>query len=152
MAKALTIGCIVLALVAAVYLPSLGGDWVWDDVYQLRDNPAITQPWVLLTHDVWGPTGFADAHNTPVYRPLAMASHSLGQMLWRGPLVERLASLALHLGIVVLLAALAMTLGADSSWPPLPVSPRHPSYLGPIRTGANGRRRRASNPVERAPE
>jgi len=104
---------LVLALVAAVYLPSLGGDWVWDDVYQLRDNPAITQPWVLLTHDVWGPTGFADARNTPVYRPLAMASHSLGQMLWRGPLVERLASLALHLGIVVLIAALAMTLGAD---------------------------------------
>ena len=101
----------VLALVAAAYLPSLGGDWVWDDVYQLRDNPAITRPVLLATRDVWGPTGFADAHNTPVYRPLAMLSYAPGQTLLPGPAVERVLSLALHLGAVALVAWLALALG-----------------------------------------
>jgi tetratricopeptide (TPR) repeat protein len=104
---------LVLGLVAVTYLPSLGGGWVWDDVYQLRDNPAITQPRVLASHDVWGPTGFADPRNTPVYRPLAMLSHVPGQALWRGPAVERLLSLALHLGALALVAGLALALGLD---------------------------------------
>ena len=46
------LGAAVLGLAAAAYLGSLGGGWVWDDVYQLRDNPAITRPGVLATHDV----------------------------------------------------------------------------------------------------
>jgi tetratricopeptide (TPR) repeat protein len=101
----------VLALVAAVYLVSLSGDWVWDDVYQLRDNPAIVQPLLLVTRDVWSPTGFADARNTPVYRPLAMLSHVPGQRSWRGPAPERVLGLALHLAAVALVAALAGALG-----------------------------------------
>lgn len=109
---------LVLGLVAATYLPSLGGGWVWDDVYQLRDNPAITQPWLLASRDVWGPTGFADPRNTPVYRPLAMLSHAPGQLLWRGPAVERLLSLALHLAAVALVASLALArgLGRRAAW------------------------------------
>lgn len=102
---------LVLGLVAAAYGPSLGGDWVWDDVYQMRDNPAITQPLVLMTHDVWSPTGFADSRNTPVYRPLAMLSHVPGQILWGGPGPERLLGLLLHLGCVALVAACGASLG-----------------------------------------
>ena len=101
----------VLALVAAAYLASLAGDWVWDDVYQLRDNPAITSPGVLVTSDVWGPTGFADERNTPVYRPLAMLSHAPGQMLVPGPRIERVLSLAFHLATTALVACLALALG-----------------------------------------
>lgn len=104
----------VLGLTAAVYLGSLGGGWVWDDVYQLRDNPAITQPLVLVTTDVWGPTGFADERNTPVYRPLAMLSHVPGQVLLEGPGIERMLSLALHLAAVLLVAAIALSLGLSS--------------------------------------
>jgi tetratricopeptide (TPR) repeat protein len=108
----------VLGLVALAYLPSLGGEWVWDDVYQMRDNPAITRPLVLVSHDVWGPTGFADEGNTPVYRPLAMLSHVPGQLLHRGPLPERLLSLGLHLLAVALVAGLAASagLGARAAW------------------------------------
>jgi len=109
--EAVWLPVLVLGLTAAVYLGSLGGNWVWDDVYQLRDNPAITQPLVLATTDVWGPTGFADERNTPVYRPLAMLSHVPGQMLFAGPGVERLLSLALHLAAVLLVGAIALSLG-----------------------------------------
>jgi tetratricopeptide (TPR) repeat protein len=109
---------LVLAVGALVYLPSLRGDWVWDDVYQFRDNPAITHPWVLVTHDVWSPTGQANPENVPIYRPLAMVSHVPGQILWRGPLVERLVNLALHLGVAlgVALLAGALGLGRRAAW------------------------------------
>ena len=109
--EAVWLPLVVLGLTAAVYLGSLGGSWIWDDVYQLRDNPAITQPLVLATTDVWGPTGFADERNTPVYRPLAMLSHVPGQTLLGGPGVERWLSLALHLAAVLLVAAIALSLG-----------------------------------------
>ncbi|MDJ0852857.1 MAG: tetratricopeptide repeat protein [Myxococcota bacterium] len=109
---------LVLGLVALAYGPSLAGGWVWDDVYQLRDNPAITRPLVLASSDVWGPTGFANERNTPVYRPLAMLSHVPGQLLWRSPLPERVLSLALHLGVAAGVAALgaALGLGLRARW------------------------------------
>ena len=109
---------LVLSLVALAYLPSLAGGWVWDDVYQLRDNPAITRPAVLATSDVWGPTGFANERNTPVYRPLAMLSHVPGQLLWRSPLPERALSLVLHLAVAGVVAGLgsALGLGLRARW------------------------------------
>jgi tetratricopeptide (TPR) repeat protein len=101
----------VLAVVTAVYFPSLFGTWVWDDVPQYRDNPAITDPWVLVTNDIWGPTGKAQPSNIPVYRPLAMLSHVPGQTLVPGPLPERAINLLLHLCIVGGVAGLAGALG-----------------------------------------
>ncbi len=104
---------LVLGVVFAVYFPSLFGTWVWDDVPQYRDNPAITDPWILVTHDVWGPTGHAQPSNIPIYRPLAMASHAPGQSLVPGPFVERAINLLLHLLIVIGVARLAGHLGAS---------------------------------------
>lgn len=103
----------VLACVCGVYAASLSGGWVWDDAYQLRDNPAITDPLVLVTHDVWGPTGFADPRNTPVYRPLAMASHVPGQSLARAAWPERVLGLLLHLAAVCGVALAARGAGAS---------------------------------------
>ena len=107
------IACVVLAVTALAYAWSLSGDWVWDDVFQYRDNPAITEPWVLVTNDIWKPTGHAAPDALPVYRPLAMLSHVPGQILWRGPAVERALNLALHLGIAAGVAALVLALGAS---------------------------------------
>jgi hypothetical protein len=107
------LGCGVLALTVLVYAWSLSGDWVWDDVFQYRDNPAITKPLVLVANDIWGPTGRAALNAMPVYRPLAMLSHVPGQILWPGPAVERVLNLALHLAIVAGVAWLVATLGAS---------------------------------------
>jgi tetratricopeptide (TPR) repeat protein len=104
---------LILAVVFAAYFPSLFGTWVWDDIPQYRDNPAITDPWVLVTHDVWGPTGHAQPSNLPIYRPLAMLSHAPGQSLLRGPFVERALNLLLHLLIVIGVARFARRLGAS---------------------------------------
>lgn len=104
----------VLLGVALVYAPSLSGDWVWDDVYQYAENPAITDAWTLVTHDVWEPTGHKDPENTPIYRPLAMLTHVPGQLWWTGPLVERVLNLTLHLVVVLGIAGVARAAGADS--------------------------------------
>lgn len=103
---------LVLAVVAAAYLPSLFGNWVWDDIPQYRDNPSITDPWVLVTHDLWGPTGQMQPSNIPVYRPLAMLSHVPGQTLLPGPFPERVINLLLLLAILGGVASLARSLGA----------------------------------------
>lgn len=105
----------VLALGALLYLPTLGGDWVWDDVYVFRDNPAILEPWILLTTDAWGPTGLGGPDRVPIYRPLAMLSHVPGQWLLRGPRIERILGLALHLSIVWAVARFAQRLGSSRS-------------------------------------
>lgn len=100
---------VVLVLVTLVYVPSLGGDWVWDDHAQLAANPGLRAPWTLWTTDIrFG----AASQATDVYRPLVMSSYLLGQRLAPGPLSARLGNLALHLGAVALVARLAQDLGA----------------------------------------
>jgi tetratricopeptide (TPR) repeat protein len=125
---------LVLGVTALVYLGSLGGEWVWDDIPQYRDNPAITDPWVLVTSDVWGPTGKAQAGNTPIYRPLPMLSHVPGQLWLRGPAVERVLNLALHLWVVFGVAALALALGATrrAAWFGAALLAWHPAVTEPV--------------------
>src|SRR5262249_4155941 len=107
------IGWVVLMLTALVCAWSLAGDWVWDDVFQYRDNPAVTQPWVLNWNVIGKPPGPAPPSAMPVYRPLAMVSPVPGQLLWRGPAVERALNLALRLGVVAGVASLVLALGAS---------------------------------------
>ncbi len=103
---------IVGALVTvAVYAPSLGGDWVWDDVYQIADPTPFHDPWRLVTMDVWGALNDAPSD---LYRPLALLSHVPGQVLAPGPLVERLLSLLLHLLHAGLVIVIARGVGASS--------------------------------------
>ncbi len=99
---------LVVLAVIAVYLPSLAGGWVWDDWHLLGANPALDSPALLLTKDIWGPTG---REVSDLYRPLVMISHALPQLLWRGPLTERLVNLGFHLLCVVSLARIARRAG-----------------------------------------
>ncbi len=96
---------------AAVYAPSLAGDWVWDDWYQIADPTPFRDPWRLVTMDVWGAL-----NDTPsdLYRPLPLLSHVPGQVLSPGPFVERLLSLLLHLGNAALVAFIARRVGASA--------------------------------------
>jgi tetratricopeptide (TPR) repeat protein len=116
----------VLVATAVAYLPSLGGGWVWDDVLQIADPAPFHAPWRLLSMDVWGALNDAPSD---LYRPLALLSHVPGQVLWPGPLSERLVSLALHLLNVGLVAAIGCGLGASkrAAWVAAALFGLHPA-------------------------
>ncbi len=102
-----------LLLVTAVYAPSLSGGWVWDDHSQLEANPTLATPSALWLTDIRH-GGATEA--TDIYRPLVMSSYVPGQSLAPGPTSARLGNLAVHLGVVVLVARLALQLGAAGPW------------------------------------
>lgn len=106
---------LALLLVFLAYAPSLGNGWVWDDHQLLEHNPALWSPALIFLRDVFGPEELTRA---PVYRPLVMATHALGQAVSPGPGIEHVVNLGLHLGIVALVAAIARRLGASNlgSW------------------------------------
>ena len=104
---------IVLIVTALLYVPSLSGNWVWDDFHIIQKNPAITDPIALVKNDMWGPSGYDSPTSVPYYRPLSMLTYVPGQALWGGPLPERVINLALHLLVTGLLASLAQALGAN---------------------------------------
>jgi len=105
-------GWVVLALVCLAYLPSLWGGWVWDDWYQVAENPSLGDPLTLITSDVWSTTGVT---RSDIYRPLFLLSFWPGQALFPGPLVERLVSLGLHLAAVSLVASATRSLGTSQA-------------------------------------
>lgn len=104
-----------LLLVAATYAPSLGNRWVWDDHDLLEHNPALESLAGIFLRDVFRADEF---HSVPVYRPLVMATHAIGQAAHPGPGIEHVVNLLLHLGIVALVAGIARRLGASEagSW------------------------------------
>ncbi len=116
---------LVLAAIVAVYLPSLSGGLVWDDHFLLAGNPAIGDPWRLVSESVWGPTG----RPGDLYRPLTMLLHAPIQALWPGPALERGVSLGLHLGCAAAVACLARGLGAgrEAAWLAAAVFGLHPA-------------------------
>lgn len=88
----------VLALVAAVYLPALAGDWVYDDRVLIEGNPklhGLANLWQQIAEPFWGP-------ELGYWRPLTSVLISAGYMLGGG------GTLALHaLALGVHLAAVA---------------------------------------------
>lgn len=100
-----------LLLLALAFGPHLAGEFVWDDVPLVLDNPSLTQPGGLirlLTHDLWGSAGQA---STQLYHPLPMLSfwleahtHGLGLS------ALRLVNVLLHGGCALLFFALLQRL------------------------------------------
>ena len=48
---------LALVLVTLVFGPHLGGEFVWDDAFLVRDNAALSRPeglGAILTQDLWG--------------------------------------------------------------------------------------------------
>ena len=96
------------AVTVAAYWPELHGGWVWDDRYHVADPAAFRDLVALLTEDPWTATGHS---KSDLYRPLHLLSHAPGQLLWPGPLVERLLALFLHLLNIVLVASICRGIG-----------------------------------------
>jgi tetratricopeptide (TPR) repeat protein len=128
------IPALVLGATALLYAPSLAGDWVWDDFLVIANNPAIPEPGRLVTEDMWGPTGHRNPISVAYYRPLGMLSFYPGQVLWGGPLPERLANLALHLAAIALVAGIARGLGAGTAaaWFGAACFAWHPAVSEPV--------------------
>lgn len=101
---------VLLALTTAAYAPSLDGEFVWDDVILIRDNPALRTlegAWAAATGDFFRQSG-ASLPASGYRRPLPTLLNAA--TLWlagTSPLPFRLTNLALHL-LAVALALLAL--------------------------------------------
>ncbi len=61
-----------LLLVAVAFVPFLHGNFVWDDVHLIENNPAMQRDdgfYAILGHDLWGQ---ATGKRTQLYHPLPM--------------------------------------------------------------------------------
>ncbi len=99
----------------AVYAPFLDNGWVWDDHALLEANPALSSFSGVFCHDIFG---LVRTTHSDIYRPLAMATHAVTQAVARGPFIDHVVNLLLHLLAVVLVARLARALGGSvgASW------------------------------------
>jgi tetratricopeptide (TPR) repeat protein len=93
-----------IALLAMLpYLNALGGDFVFDDVGVIRDNPVVQRdaPWRVFA-TVYEPGA--------LYRPLTMLSYVANARADRGPLGFHAVNVALHVAVALAFYALALQL------------------------------------------
>ncbi len=81
---------ILFAVTLALFLPSMNGEFLWDDKYFISENPMILGPQFLknfLTTPFGGSGGLDEQSQrlgrfVPFYRPLASLSYWLDYQLW----------------------------------------------------------------------
>lgn len=105
-----------LLLAALAYLPTLGHDFVWDDVTFIVENPAARDATRLGESLAHGYGWVPGAENRPdaylYYRPVILAANTLQWQLSGGhPWLFHLGNLVTHALCAALLAAVAWLLG-----------------------------------------
>lgn len=101
---------IVLAIVFA-YLPSLDGDFIWDDDQHLVEDPFLEAPDGLCR--IW----FAPERYVWNYWPITRSSFWLERRIWGlNPLGYRLVNLALHSAFALLLWKVLQALKIPGAW------------------------------------
>lgn len=125
---------VAIALLATLpYLNALGGEFVFDDVGVIRDNPVVQRDpaWRVFT-TVYEPGA--------LYRPLTMLSYVANARLDRGPLGFHAVNLVLHVAVTVALYALALRLLAAprAAWIAAALFAVHPVHTEAV-TGIVGR-------------
>jgi len=123
------LGLLLLAT-ALVFLPALGGEFVWDDTLLLGANPYVRDLSRLgeaLTHDFWHVPQNLEAHHGAgrrYYRPVVTLAYALQfRVFGEHPVGYHLVNLGLHLGCVVLvLGWLRRRLGVRADLPEGPVA------------------------------
>lgn len=108
---------LLLAVTALAYLPSLSGDFVWDDRPLIVDDDSIhtlSEPWRHFTHLFWSSPLAAQARS--FYRPLVTLSYAI-DWSWSGgnPFSFRVVNLLLHLMCGLLLHGVARAWGAEGT-------------------------------------
>ncbi len=107
---------IVCALIAAVFAPVVGYEFVWDDGNLIAHNPWLdwwSTGWRALSSDFWMLSRVP--HQSGMYRPLVIQSYWAEVLLaGRNPAHFHLVNLGLHLANASLLWALSRRLGAGT--------------------------------------
>ena len=130
------------ALATLPYLPSVGHDFVMDDPYYITKNPAVTRGVPLSTYFVDRATGANRQDYRTWYRPIRTVTfRALVATAGVAPRAFGLANLALYLGCIALVAAMALrlaggdrlaALAAAAWWAALPVHVEPVSYYSAL--------------------
>jgi protein O-mannosyl-transferase len=103
----------ILLLTGFIYLPSLSGGFVVDDVPTIQNNPYLADSSHIprfFSHGVWANSALAN-DNVPIYRPLFLLTEWLNHHLWgHSPTGYHVVSILLHLLNVGLVYALIRSL------------------------------------------
>lgn len=113
------LGLLALLLVAfLVYVPSLSGDFVIDDIPQIKDNPHIREFSHIpeyFTKGVWANTSI-EINTVPIYRPMHLMVELLNHAMWKNnPVGYHVFLLLLHLANTCLVFILIRKLSACSA-------------------------------------
>ena len=76
---------LILAISSLIYVGSLNGQFVWDDVAQIGKNPFIRDVTNLpnfFTADLGRHTAYGYQGSSPYYRPLFLVSYSIDYLIW----------------------------------------------------------------------
>ena len=105
------------------YLPALYGDFVWDDDYNVTENPHLRDLDGLKR--IW-----LDTRSTQQYYPLTHTSFWIDYQLWElRPLGYHLGNVLLHAGSAVLLWLVLLELGVPGAWLAAAVFALHPVHV-----------------------
>lgn len=106
--RSLVLGTVLIGAIAAAYLVSLRGDFLWDDNLHITENPTIIGP--LGLQEIWTT---ARAH----YFPLVLTNFWTQHALWGlEPFGYRVVTLAFHLVAAVLLWRVLLRLRVPGAW------------------------------------
>lgn len=97
----------------AVYLNSLPGPLIWDDIYLIKDNPYVTG-WKNLPKIFLGDIGAGARQNYGFYRPLQVFSYLIDRSVWGDRVMGyHLTSVVLHILVALSVFWMASILFKD---------------------------------------
>lgn len=112
-------GLLALLLVSfLIYAPSLSGDFVIDDIPQIKDNPYVRDFSHIpgfFTKGVWANTAL-EINTVPIYRPMHLMAELLNHAMWGdNPVGYHVFLLLLHLANTCLIYILIRKLSGSSA-------------------------------------
>ena len=114
---------LLLLLPLVAYLPALDGEFVWDDDYNVTDNPQLRDLDGLGR--IW-----TDTRSTQQYYPLTHTSFWIDYQLWElRPTGYHVENLLLHAGSAVLLWLVLLELGVPGAWLAAAIFALHPVHV-----------------------
>ncbi|HVU02659.1 MAG TPA: tetratricopeptide repeat protein [Polyangiaceae bacterium] len=108
---------VLAGVLGVTFGPNLAGEWVWDDVYLVRDSPALARGLqglgVLWTKDLWGG---AEHASTDLYHPVPMTLLAAIHQLAGASIVPyRIVNVLLHGAICAVFAAMLRRRGLPAA-------------------------------------
>jgi len=119
-------GYLLLLMTLIVYLPSIGGDFIWDDESYIRTNPLLTTSEGL--YHIW-----FNLRASPQYYPLTFTTFWIEFQLWKlWPGGYHLINILLHGANAILLWRLLSRLAIPGAWLAAAVFALHPVQVDSV--------------------